>query len=94
MGAYYLVMDQFQVDGCALFTYLVRALVDNPAAAHVTSVAGGGLVIFQITSTKTDLGKVIGKRGRTIESLRRILLAYAAKCKRRAILEIIEQGYK
>ena len=90
MGAYYLRMDQFQLDGCVLFTYLVRALVDDPSAANVTSTLAGELCVFQVTASKADLGKVIGKKGRNAEALRRILFAYAAKCKRRAILEVVE----
>jgi predicted RNA-binding protein YlqC (UPF0109 family) len=67
---------------------IVQALVDDPEKVVVTEVRGGQMTLLKIRVGPKEAGKVIGKNGRTIEALRTILNAAAAKEKRRVIVEI------
>jgi len=69
---------------------LVAELVDNPAEAEVHSVIGSGgrTVVLTVTTARGDIGKVIGKRGKTAEALRYLLEAMAARHKIKVVLEI------
>ncbi|MBI4223620.1 MAG: KH domain-containing protein [Deltaproteobacteria bacterium] len=69
---------------------MARALVDNPDAVEVTEVEGEQTTVIELKVAKEDLGKVIGKEGRTARSLRTILGAVSTKLRRRSVLEIIE----
>jgi hypothetical protein len=69
----------------------VRALVDRPEEISVTEAAPkDGITTYALTVAEGDLGKVIGKQGRTARSLRTLLGAAAAKANRRCVLEIVE----
>jgi len=71
--------------------YIVKKLVDNPEDVKVTQIDSEKTVILELQVKEGDLGKVIGKKGRTAKSLRILLTAAAAKQgQKRAILEIIE----
>jgi len=70
--------------------YVVKALVDNPEAVSVTQIDGEKTVIFELRCKESDIGKVIGKQGRTIKAIRTLLGAAAAKANIRAMLEIVE----
>jgi predicted RNA-binding protein YlqC (UPF0109 family) len=70
--------------------YVVKALVDYPDEVSVREVDGERTVVFELRLNKSDIGKVIGKNGRTISALRSLLTSAAAKQGRRAVLEIIE----
>ncbi len=71
--------------------YIVTKLVDNPEDVKVTQIDSEKTVILELQVKEGDLGKVIGKKGRTAKSLRILLTAAAAKQgQKRAILEIIE----
>lgn len=70
--------------------YVVKALVDYPDEVNIREVDGERTVLFELRLNKTDIGKVIGKNGRTITALRSLLTSAAAKQGRRAVLEIIE----
>lgn len=70
--------------------YVVKALVDYPDEVNVREVDGERTVVFELRLNKTDIGKVIGKNGRTISALRSLLTSAAAKQGRRAVLEIVE----
>ncbi|NDC22629.1 MAG: KH domain-containing protein [Proteobacteria bacterium] len=83
-------MDQFQTEGCQLLTYLIGALVDEPGSVEVKSHMSNDTVVFRIVVSKKDLGKVIGKQGNNIHSVRRILFAFSSKYKQRAVLELVE----
>jgi predicted RNA-binding protein YlqC (UPF0109 family) len=74
----------------ALVSYLARALVDNPDAVDVREVAGDQSSIIELRVAQEDLGKVIGKQGRTARALRTILNAASIKSRKRAMLEILE----
>jgi len=73
-----------------LIAYMAKALVDNPEAVEVSEVEGEQKSIIELKVSKGDLGKVIGKQGRTARAMRTILNAASTKIKKRAVLEIIE----
>ena len=73
-----------------LIEYLARALVDHPDEVQVTEIAGEQTVVLELRVAKDDLGKVIGKQGRTVKAMRSLLSAASAKLRKRAELEILE----
>ena len=73
-----------------LVEYVAKALVDEPEHVNVTDVEGERVTVIELRVAQTDLGKVIGKQGRTARALRTILNANATKLKKRAVLEIVE----
>jgi predicted RNA-binding protein YlqC (UPF0109 family) len=73
-----------------LIAYIAKALVDNPEAVEVSEVEGEQTSVIELKVAKSDLGKVIGKQGRTARAMRTILSAASTKIRKRAVLEIIE----
>ncbi|MGD2185086.1 MAG: KH domain-containing protein [Desulfobacterales bacterium] len=73
-----------------LINYIAQALVDQPEEVSVTEVEGNQTSVLELKVAKGDLGKVIGKQGRTARAMRTILSAASAKMKKRTVLEIIE----
>ena len=73
-----------------LIDYLARGLVDHPEEVEVEAVEETDALVFERKVAEEDLGKVIGKQGRTAKALRTILSAASAKTRRRVILEILE----
>lgn len=73
-----------------LIEYLARALVDNPDEVSVSEISGEQTVVLELKVAKDDLGKVIGKQGRTVKAMRALLSAASAKLRKRADLEILE----
>lgn len=73
-----------------LIEYIVKALVDQPDQVKVVEVGGEKTSVIEISVAKDDLGKIIGKQGRTARALRTILTAASTKLKKRSVLEIIE----
>ena len=73
-----------------LIYYIAQALVDNPEQVIVSEVEGNQTSVLELKVAKEDLGKVIGKQGRTARAMRTILSAASAKIKKRTVLEIIE----
>ena len=73
-----------------LVKYIAQALVDDPDAVTVNEIEGEQTSVIELRVAKDDLGKIIGKHGRTAQSMRTILSAASAKNKKRAVLEIIE----
>ncbi|MBW1859124.1 MAG: KH domain-containing protein [Deltaproteobacteria bacterium] len=73
-----------------LIKYIAQALVDFPEQVEVSEVEGEQTSVIELKVAKEDLGKVIGKQGRTARSMRTILSAASAKIKKRSVLEIIE----
>ncbi|MCS6838494.1 MAG: KH domain-containing protein, partial [Bdellovibrionaceae bacterium] len=67
-----------------------KSLVDLPDQVTVTEVAGEHSTVVELKVAKSDLGKVIGKQGRTARSMRTILAAASTKLNKRSVLEIIE----
>ena len=73
-----------------LIDYIARALVDEPEDVQVEAVEGDRAIILELTVAQSDLGKVIGKDGRTARAMRTLLSATSARQRRRAILDILE----
>ncbi|MBI5518935.1 MULTISPECIES: KH domain-containing protein [Humidesulfovibrio] len=73
-----------------MIEYIAKSLVDNPDEVKVTEIEGEQTAVLELKVAKEDLGKVIGKQGRTARAMRTLLGAASAKAKRRAVLEIIE----
>jgi hypothetical protein len=73
-----------------LIKYIAESLVDNPEQVSVQKVEGNQTSVLELKVAKEDLGKVIGKQGRTARAMRTILSAASAKIKKRAVLVIIE----
>lgn len=73
-----------------LVKFIAQSLVDNPEQVEVTEVAGEQTAVLELKVAQEDLGKIIGKQGRTAKAIRTILSAAAAKIKKRAVLEILE----
>jgi uncharacterized protein len=73
-----------------LIEYIATSLVDQPEAVQVSLVDGEQSSVVELRVAKEDLGKVIGKQGRTAKALRTILAAASAKADKRVALEIIE----
>jgi len=73
-----------------LIEYIAKSLVDQPDAIKVTEVEGERTSVIELSVAKEDMGKVIGKQGRTATAMRTLLNAAGMKQKKRTILEIIE----
>jgi len=73
-----------------LILYIAKALVDKPEEVVVTEIEGQQSSVIELKVAKEDIGKIIGKRGRTAQAMRTILNAASAKIRKRADLEIIE----
>jgi predicted RNA-binding protein YlqC (UPF0109 family) len=73
-----------------LIEYVAKALVDMPDNVEVNEIVGEQTTVIELKVDKSDLGKVIGKQGRTARALRTILNAASTKLRKRSVLEIIE----
>lgn len=73
-----------------LIQFVSKSLVDMPDQVQVNEVVGEQTTVIELKVDKTDLGKIIGKQGRTARALRTILNAASTKLKKRSVLEIIE----
>ena len=73
-----------------LIETMARALVDNPEEVKVSEVVGEKTTVFELRVSTSDLGKVIGKQGKTARAMRTILSASGTKIGKRSVLEILE----
>jgi predicted RNA-binding protein YlqC (UPF0109 family) len=73
-----------------LIKRIAQALVDNPEQVEISEVKGEHVLVLELQVAKADIGKIIGKQGRTAQAIRTILSAASAKMKKRTVLEIIE----
>ncbi|MDI6641263.1 MAG: KH domain-containing protein [Elusimicrobiota bacterium] len=73
-----------------LLLQIAKALVDNPEKVEVKEILGDKSTILELKVSDTDRGKIIGKEGRIIKSIRTIISSSAAKLNKRASVEIIE----
>jgi uncharacterized protein len=73
-----------------LIDFMARALVDHPDKVKVSELEGEQTSVIELRVAKEDLGKVIGKQGRTARAMRTILSAASTKIRKRSVLEIIE----
>ncbi len=73
-----------------LVAFIVESLVDNPEEVQVTEVRGRGSTVLELAVAQADMGRVIGKSGRVIDSIRTLLQVRAAKDGKRVELELLE----
>ena len=73
-----------------MIAYIAKALVDRPEEVVVTEIAGEQTYVIELKVAKEDIGKVIGKQGRTAQAIRTILSAASTKINKRSVLEILE----
>ena len=73
-----------------LISYIAQSLVDRPGDVIVSEVEGNQTTVLELKVAKADLGKIIGKQGRTAKAIRTILGAASAKEHKRTVLEIVE----
>jgi uncharacterized protein len=73
-----------------LVKFIAQSLVDNPEQVQVNEIEGEQTSVIELKVAKEDLGKVIGKQGRTARAMRTILSAASTKIRKRAVLEIPE----
>jgi predicted RNA-binding protein YlqC (UPF0109 family) len=74
-----------------LVTFLAKQLVNHPDAVEVKETQGDTASVLELKVAKEDIGRVIGKQGRTAKSIRTILNAVASRTNRKVVLEIIEE---
>lgn len=75
-----------------LVQYLAKSLVDDPDSVEVTEMQGEAGSVLELRVAQKDLGRIIGKQGRTARSIRTIVNAAAALANQRVVLEIVEQS--
>ena len=73
-----------------LIEFIAKSLVDNPDSVSVSEIEGEQTCVIELKVAKEDLGKVIGKQGRTARAMRTILGAASTKIRKRSVLEILE----
>jgi len=73
-----------------LMEQIAKALVDSPEEVTVNEIKGERVSVIELAVAKDDLGKIIGKQGRTAKALRTILTAASTKLNKRSVLEIVE----
>ena len=72
--------------------YIVKNLVDHPDQVRINEVGGTQTLIIELAVEKSDIGKIIGKQGKTINAIRTLLMSVASRNGLRVSLEIIEEG--
>jgi len=75
-----------------LIVDIVKAIVDNPSEVELNEVNGEKTLIYELKVKESDVGKVIGKKGRTINSIRTLLKAMTAKEDKKVVLELIQDN--
>jgi len=73
-----------------IVSFIAKALVDRPEEVRVNEVEGEQTSVIELRVAKEDMGKVIGKQGRTARAIRTVLNAAATKARKRTVLEIVE----
>ena len=77
----------------SLVEYIARSLVDHPDHVDVNEIEGEKTTILELRVAEDDLGKIIGRHGRTAKAMRTVINAAATKERKRAVLEILEGDY-
>ena len=73
-----------------LIKLIAESLVDYPDQVSVKEIQGDRLVVYELNVAKSDMGKIIGKKGRNVDAIRTILRAVAVKLRKRVLLELVE----
>ena len=83
-------MSESSVNLRTLIEQVAKALVEAPAAVSVTQIEEGPETVLELTVAEADMGKVIGKQGRTVRAMRNLVSAAGVKANKRFVLEILE----
>jgi len=81
---------EFEKRIVALMLLNIKELVDNEDKVVVKAIVGEQTTVFEITVDKSDLGKLIGKQGKTAAAIRKLVWCWSAKGRKRAVVEIVE----
>ena len=73
-----------------LIKRIAESLVDYPDQVSVNEIQGDMLVVYELNVAKSDMGKIIGRKGRNVDAIRTILRAVAVKLRKRILLELVE----
>lgn len=73
-----------------LIEYVVKALIDHPEDLRIAEIEGERTIVFELRCHPDDVGKVIGKSGKTVGAIRALLSTVAARQNKRAMLEVVE----
>ncbi len=73
-----------------LIERIAQELVDQPDQVSVTEIEGGRTVVYELKVAKSDIGKIIGKRGQNVNAIRTILNAVSGKSRKQVVLELLE----
>ena len=73
-----------------LIEYVVKTLVDHPDDLRITEIEGERTIVYELRCHPEDVGKVIGKSGKTVGAIRTLLSTVAARQNKRAMLEVVE----
>ncbi|HPT16141.1 MAG TPA: KH domain-containing protein [Kiritimatiellia bacterium] len=73
-----------------LIEYVVKTLIDHPDDLRITEIEGERTIVFELRCHPEDVGKVIGKSGKTVGAIRTLLSTVAARQNKRAMLEVVE----
>ena len=73
-----------------LIEYVVKALIDHPEDLRIAEIEGERTIVFELRCHPEDVGKVIGKSGKTVGAIRTLLSTVAARQNKRAMLEVVE----
>ncbi|MBW2662378.1 MAG: KH domain-containing protein [Deltaproteobacteria bacterium] len=73
-----------------LLIKIVKALVDDPEQVQITEIEGSQTTVLELRVAKSDMGKVIGKKGRTVNAIRTVLSAASGGAGKRYVLELVE----
>ena len=74
----------------ALLINIAQSLVENPEQVEITEIEGSQTTVLELRVAKSDMGKIIGKQGRTANAIRAILSAASGKTRKKCVLEIVE----
>jgi predicted RNA-binding protein YlqC (UPF0109 family) len=74
--------------------YIVKNLVDHPDKVKINEIGGTQTLIIELSVEKSDIGKIIGKKGKTINAIRTLLMSVASRNGIRVNLEILEENYR
>ncbi len=86
-----MVVHEYSKQISDLIKYIIQAMVDNPEQVEISEIDGTQTTVLEVRVAKSDMGKVIGKKGRNINAIRTILTCASANANKHSILELVEE---